>query len=474
MKKLCILITFILVFFILPVSALADEAGSGNTSQPTQTIGGTSIAIDNVNIYEGMDKAYKDGYTLTVKNGVATVMLPIVASAEIKGNTITATPGLGDVASSPFVFKNYQKTVTLSSNVVSGGAKVPSYLVRFDLSLAAARTNGVYPITMDIKAQGKDGTNIQQTFTSYITITDGKEPASTKPPEPEKPTSQPKIILSAYNVNPSPVTAGQDFTATVTLKNTSGTKAVQNMSVTVSCDSPKLSLQSPSNTFFIDNLGVGKTKDITLKYKTDMDTPAQGFNIMFAMAYDNAEATPITSTGTITVTVNQPLQVKMQVPQIAESVNAGDTLPLSFQVMNMGRGKVYNVRCDLNVPGLITKGTAFIGNLEAGTASKADMSVFIGTKNMSKDYKGNDKYGATKGTVTLIYEDKDGKEYTQDVEFSTIIKDPGVGSVSDKVEEEPKKAGQWWVSIVIGCFVIGGLSVVLIARGKKGKHHEDI
>jgi len=473
MKKLCGLITFILVFLILPVTALADTAGSSAAPQTTQdTTSGTSFAIDNANIYDGMDKAYKDGYTLTVKNGVATVVLPLVSNVELKGNTLTATPGLGDTATSPFVFKNYQKTVNLASNTVSGGAKISSYLVRFDISLNSNRINGVYPITMDIKAQGKDGATVQQAFTSYITITDGKAPVSTEAPVVEKPTSQPKIIVSSYTVNPPPVVAGKEFTATVTLKNTSVTKAIQNMTVTVACDSPKFALENSSDTIFVSKVGVGKTTDVNLKYKTDLDTPAQGFNITLTMSYDNAEATALTSVGVIKINVTQPLKVELTAPQIAANVNAGDTIPLSFQVMNMGRSKIYNVRCELNAPGFIPSNKAFIGNMEAGVGSKADMDVFIGTKNMTEGYKGKDKYGLTNGKITLIYEDETGKEYKQDTDFISTIKEPVVAEAAPSIEV--KKAGQWWISIVIGVILIAGLSAVLIIRKKKENYHEDL
>ena len=57
----------------------------------------------------------------------------------------------------------------------------------------------------------------------------------------------------------------------------------------------------------------------------------------------------------------------MTPPQIAGNVYAGDTLPLDFQVMNLGRSTVYNVRCDIKGEGLLATSTAFIGNLEAGT-----------------------------------------------------------------------------------------------------------
>ena len=446
-------------------------------TQPLEegTAAAGSLSIDNSNIYEDMDKAYKDGYMPAVNGGTATVILPLVSNGEIKGYTITATPGLGDMTSSPFVIKNYVKTVNLNSNPVSTGVSISSYLVRFDLSLAAGRINGVYPVTIEIQAQGADGSPILQTFISYVTITDGKDPETAQPtPEAEEPSSQPKVIVSSYSVNPSPVVAGGEFTATVTLKNTSEIKSVQNMTVTVSCESPNLSMKNESSTFYINRLASGKTEDIALAYKTDLETPAQQFNITLDISYDNTEGTPLTSAGVVSVQVSQPLSVEMATPQIAAHVTAGDTMPVTFEVMNMGRSKIYNVRCELSAPGLIPASSAFIGNMEAGTAGTGNMDVFIGTKDMTDGYTGTDKYGSTSGKITLIYEDEAGNQYTQDTEITTIISEAVINTSDDTTAEDSEKAGQWWISIVIGGIVVAALTVFLIARRNKDKHNEEI
>jgi hypothetical protein len=488
MKKLCVLLAVMLMLVLIwPAAALAEGKTGGEpaATQPvssdsadTKPAEAVSLQIDNANVYDGMDRAYQDGYTPTVNNGTATIILPLVASGNIAGNTITVTPNLGEPASSPFVFKNYQKTVNLNSNAVNGGsAAVPSYLIRFDLPLASERFNGVYPVTIDVQAKAADNSPIQQSFTCYVTITDGKDPNATEPtpePEVEEPTSQPKMIVSGYSVNPSPVMAGEEFTVTVTLKNTSESKSVQNMTVTASRDSPNLALQNDSDTFYIGKLGKGNTTEIELKYKTDLETPAQRYNIMLAIGYDNTDATPLTSTGTVAVQVNQPLRVEMETPQIAAQVNAGDTLPITFQVMNLGRSMVYNVRALLAAPGLIPSGTAFIGNMEAGTAMPGEMDVFIGTKDMTEGYEGEDKYGLTNGVITLIYEDASGQQYTAETEFSTTINAPVIAQTSSEPEEEPEKAGQWWISILIGAVIAAGLAAFLIVRGKRRVKNDEM
>ncbi|MDD5017053.1 MAG: hypothetical protein PHO15_03000, partial [Eubacteriales bacterium] len=361
MKRISMLLAALVLIFILPATALAEGE---ETPSPTDdgTAAAVSLEIDNAHVYEGMDKAFKDGYTPVVKDGKAIVVLPLIANGEIMGNTVTATPGLGATASSPFVYSNYQKTVNLDDNPVEGGGTVSSYLVRFDLPLSADRYNGVYQVTIDIQAQASDGTPIQQSFTMYVTITDGQDPNAEPSAETTPaPISQPKIIVSGYSVNPSLAVAGEEFTACITLQNTNDKQSVQNMAVTVSCDSPNFALQNESNVIYIGKLSKGAETDIEVTYKTDLETPPQRYNITLSIEYDNSDAQTLSSSGTVPILVGQPLRVEMETPQIPESVNAGDTMPLSFQVMNMGRSTVYNVRIELSAPGLIPSETAFIG-----------------------------------------------------------------------------------------------------------------
>jgi multisubunit Na+/H+ antiporter MnhB subunit len=471
MKKLSFLLA-VIILCVSPVIALADNETPGGDTPGGDAGGSTVLSIDNNNVYEGMDRAYKDGYMPIVSGGVATIILPLVAAdGTIPTNTITVTPNLGEPSSSPFVFKNYQKNVGINGNIINGGTiTVASYLVRFDLELAAKRVDGVYPVSIDVQAQGTGGP-IQQSFTAYVTITDGTDPNA---PEPTpKPQSQPKIIVSSYSVNPSPVNAGERFSATVTLKNTSEKKSVQNMTVTVSSDCPNFQLQNDSSTIFVGKLAKDETTDIELDYMTDLETPPQRYNITLAIDYENTDASPLSSSGAIQVSVAQPLNVVLEPPKIPNEVNAGDTMPLSFQVMNLGRSMIYNVRCELAAPGLIPSETAFIGNMEPGTAKQSEMDVFVGMKNMTEGYEGDDKYGYTNGKITLKYEDGNGKEYTAETDIGTMINPPVISPASATPEEKPETASQWWISLIVGGVVIAVLVIVLVARRKKGKQHED-
>lgn len=483
MKKFFAIISIVLVIAMLPVWALAAEQQTLPIPEPTIPDENDIAAmpayftIDNNNMYNGMSKAYKDGYMPTIQNNKAIVILPLISNGEILQNKIKVTPNLGDTSISPFAFKNYQKSVSLQDNEVNNTKEtVSSYYVRFDLELSSKRTNGTYPVILEIEAEDKNNNKITQAFTSYITITDGIDPNAQPDTEPavpadteKKPTSQPIVIVSNHTVTPSPIIAGEEFEIDITLLNTNDSKSVQNMTVAVTSENPSLTLLNDSNTFYFKKLGKSDTLSLKLKYKAGLETVSGKYNINLALSYDNSEATTLTSSGLIPIEITQPMRVELTMPIVAETVNARDTLPLSFQIMNLGRSTAYNVRCEISGAGLLPSGAAFVGNMESGTAANGDVNVFIGTKDMSDGYAGNEKYGETTGTVKLIYEDSSGKEYSEEFTFSTTINEPVISTSNDADTQKPETAGQWWISIVVLGIIIVGIVVWFVIRKKKGQ-----
>ena len=349
---------------------------------------------------------------------------------------------------------------------------VRSYLVRFDFPLRSDRKNGTYPISLDIQAEDENGGAVIQSYNCYVNITDGKKETTVTPvygggggsvSPTEAPVSDPRILVSKYKVSKEPVMAGEDFTVTVTLKNTSPEGDVQNMLVTVSSESKNLVLKNDTSTIFLGDLAAGGTTELELKYGTDRETPAQRYDINLAMDFDDEEAVSMTSTGAVTVAVAQPVDVEMAPFTMPGEINAGETVQLSFQVMNLGRTEIYNARVELDVPGLSPSGNAFIGNMEAGTSATQTLNVFAGMKD------GDERYGYTSGRVRLVYEDVDGKEYTQEVNTATNIKELVIATKDpaqkqEEAEKEQRQAAQWWIFVALGALAIVLVALIVALR----------
>lgn len=230
MKRIAVFLTILIA--LVPTFALANVQYSQWKEVEGQ---GDSVSfyIDSKNVYGGMERAYKDGYSPVVSGDKARIILPLLSSGQMSGNSIVATPNLGDPSTSPFVFNNYQKRVSVAEHTVNNGKnKVQAYYVAFDLPLSSSRANGSYPVEITVSGNDQSGNPVSQAFTTYVRIT-GVEPDSPpieppieSPPAEEKPQSKPILLVASSEISPSPINAGDEFTARVVVKNTSSKKAV--------------------------------------------------------------------------------------------------------------------------------------------------------------------------------------------------------------------------------------------------------
>lgn len=441
------------------------------------------LTVDDNNIYDGMSQAYKDGYEPAVSNNVASVVVPMITEEHIDISSIKVTPDLGATENSPFVYRNYQKTVQRTTEKINGSdAEASVFLVKFDFELQPEFYNGVYPVVLNV-SYTYGGMSLSQTFTTYIRITDGKstevetEPAVAVETEAD-PTSEPKIIIEKCISMPEKIQSGDEFSFKAVLKNTNKLKSVQNMTVSISTGADTLSLMTDSNVLYYDHLGAGASLEIPLTLKCSDSTAAGKYTLTLEMSYDNPDAVSLTSTGKIEISISQKIEMDLEVGSIASEVNAGDSLSMTVQALNLGRGKVYNARCTVDVPGLTTDKSLFLGNMEGGSAASGEISVFAGMVNEDAPTD-SERYGTTMGTIILTYEDENGDEYTVFKEIKLKINPLEIGSGLDTSDSENDEgigvqllAGT--VILVLTAGAVTGASLLFKRRKKRKESHDEL
>lgn len=435
-------------------------------TEPTTPKIPTVLEIDSQYLYDGMDMTYAEGYLPHIEGGVMSIVLPLRCTGALWDNKLDATISL---ESGPFVVENFRRTFNLETHWTGSGEEREAYLVTFDVLLSDSRQNGTYPVTITTSGFDASGNTITTTFTLYITITDGKveKPVA---PTVNTPTAEPVVYISKTVLEPQTAQAGEAFTMTVTLKNSITTKFVRNMLVTVDTGNVLIDLDEDSKIFPIDRIDGGGEVELTLHFSTEPAIPSGKYPINFSFKYDSSKTLNLSSSGSTVVEIQQPANMELVMPRFSDSVSVGETVPVSFQVMNMGRSAMYNVRCTVSGFGLVPSNTGYIGTMEAGTSKNTKVELYIIALNASAGNENGPQYGNTTGTVTLIYEDETGQEYSQEATFDTTVNRPVVELPQNvgEDEKEEKRASSWWVSVSI----LGGVILVvvgLLVFLKKGK-----
>lgn len=447
-----------------------DPSEPADPTEPSIPQIPTVLEIDSSHIYSGMDMAYEDGYLPRISGGVMKIVLPLKCSGALWGDKLDTSISLDTSASSPFVVENFRKTFYLESVTPKNSSESQEvYLVIYDIQLSDERRNGTYPVTITTSGFDASGNAITTTFTLYITITDGKIEKIAQPVV-DTPTAEPVVYISKTVLEPTTAQAGESFTMTVILKNSITTKYVRNMLVTVDTGNVQIDLEEDSNIFPIEKIDKGGEVELTLHFSTEPAIPSGKYPISFSFKYDSSKTLNLSSTGATVVEIQQPANMELVMPRFADSVSVGETVPVTFQVMNMGRSSMYNVRCVVSGFGLVPSNTGYIGTMEAGTSKNTKVELYIIALNASAGNENGPQYGNTTGTVTLIYEDETGQEYSQEATFDTTVNRPVVQLPQSNTEEEKEeqRAGSWWVSVtILGGVILAAVGTILFIRGKK-------
>ena len=348
--------------------------------------------------------------------------------------------------------------------------------MKFDIGLSDSRQNGTYPVTVNTSGFDASGNAVNTSFTLYITITDGKVEKVAQPVV-ETATAEPVVYISKTVMEPETAQAGEAFTMTVTLKNSITTKSVKNMLVTVDTGNVQIDLEEDSNIFPVEQIDRGGQVELTLHFSTEPAIPSGKYPINFSFKYDSSKTLNLSSTGSTVVEIQQPANMELVMPRFSSSVSVGETVPITFQVMNMGRSAMYNVRCTVSGYGLVPSNTGYIGTMEAGTSANTEVELYIIALNASEGNENGPQYGDTTGTVTLIYEDETGQEYSQEATFDTTVNRPVVQLPESNTaqEQEEERVGSWWVSVIIlGGVILAAVGVILFLQFKKRRGGHDL
>ena len=448
-----------ILLLALPIAAFAEgtETPPAETQAPVTTPEPTpeptpvadKLIIDSWNLYDGMDKTYQQGYVPRIVNGCCYIIFPLIG--ETYDGKVTVTADLGATADSPFVFGNYSQTA-------AGWGR---YVFMFEIPLVKGRINGSYPVTLKADYLDVLGQQKQQSFTVFVTVSDGKKP---KDPDAKEAAEKPELFISACEISPNTVTGGDEFTATVTIDNIGAIRA-RSVRLSYGSEAAGIIPADTNSAMHLENIASGESATVSFALRTTGDVLAGEQPFYVTLDYVDLYGGVYTNTRTFLVRVTQPAEMTYDAISLPKSVTAGETFTLPANVFNIGKSPLRNVTVNLTGAGLFPTSSVFLGDIQPGQAGYGEMKVFVGMLSMTEGY--TESYGKTTGVYTISYKDDAGEEYAVSVDFATEIQKPVIeGEKTDaekKAEEEQKRAmSQWWISALAAFAVIAIIVAVIV------------
>lgn len=359
---------------------------------------------------------------------------------------------------------------------------------QFDMRFADKVTAGVkkvdFTVTYERGWGSAEGSSTESCDVSlYVNVTKGYEAAG-ETPGGETTQTLPKLVVDSYSFSEEKIYAGETFTLTFTVRNTSNEEDTKSILLTMTnnAETGKLTPAEGSNTLYIDKLAKGESKTLSMSLATAPDTEAKAYELKLDFDYEGTKTRPATlakgaSSASIPVTVLQKIRLKIDTPTVDGEAMEGESVPVYFSLYNMGRSPIYNCMVTVEGDGLSLEDSIFQGTVAAGNSMRADLSVITATP------------GQIDGEIVISYEDALEEKMEERLPLSIYVNegfnpdanggmdDPGfidqptIGGMDD-----PSSSGTpVWIWIALGAVVAAAIVVaIILLKKKRAKMLEDV
>lgn len=446
---------------------------------------------------EGGQSKSEKSFFLTLKKDPSNVSSVVIENLVTPANTLY--PGKSSTLSFDVTNrgKKAAKRVLIKSSVEGDGLVNKSISQHFIETLAPGETQSFsftylatpasstqnYPITIKVEYRDEDQTEGDPLTTeqySGIFVSNPKKDSSGDGKEDK--ISTPKVIIRKYTFNPKLPEAGKEFAMDLEFQNTSSTKVVKN--IKISMNSPKgtddkgsvgSNIFTPvdsSNTFFIDKIMPNGVVQKTINLYTVPDATAKTYNVTCSFEYEDGSNNQFKAEEEIGIPVVQSSRLEIGEVQTQEAFNVGEGTPLSVTFYNTGKVTLYNMMVRFESDELEAQNsTYYVGKFLEGSTENYDIQV-----NAMEP-------GEKKGNIVFSYEDSTGKkqEVKKEVKYTVSeapafdpnapenqmpAEEPGL---KDKILNILKKWYLW-----VGLLAVGGITFVVVKKLKKKKETKDL
>lgn len=456
------------------LSKIADKTGGGDGNEPDGTtpssssdlimVGGNwvtptarynqyvSVVLPVVNMMQGI---HLTNVIVTPVVAANTSEWPFEIETSGYTQTIPELPGVGNGQNDMDRRRELTWNFKVKDNVLNGYYKVP-FLVNY-----------IDPAS---------GENVQVTLTTYVLCVGA--PGSGNVEEDAGKYSTPRVIVTGYDTEPAEVYAGDVFTLTMHLKNTSSNTSVSNMLVHLTtptegsdADSSYAAFMptSGSNTFYVDKIGKGGTTDLSIEMKAKNDLSQKPYSLDINMEYEDENINSYTSSSDISIQVRQNARFEFSSMEILPSeITVGGQSNVMFSIYNTGQVPLYNAHLNFKADN-IEADELYLGKIESSGTGNVDAMITA-----LEPSKGE---GIVK--VILTYEDENAETYTYEEEIKLLVSEdimPDDSMMYDELEfdyEEEEGPNKLVIGIIIAVCVVILIVVIVIVLKKRRRKKED-
>lgn len=404
------------------------------------------------------------------------VVLPVVNMGRRRVKNVVVTPQISeDPAKWPFEIEtsNYTQTIDRLPGTDDGGDDMERRReLTWILKTRKDAPGGYMPIAFDVTYENDDKSLTTVTLTTYVNVkgTTGVSADGT--------ASTPRVIVTGFSTNPEEVRAGETFTLTLHMQNTSKATAVQNMLFDIQAASESTDTTyvaaaflptAGSSTIFVDRIGAGATKDISMEMEARSDLAQKPYVVNVKMNYEDENVNAYENTASVSIPVRQEARVDISsIEVMPDSIDVGNEANVMFSVYNIGKTKLYNTSVKF-IADSVTGGDTYLGNIDPGATANVDAYLSGAAATMDD--------GIVK--IEITFEDEAGEATTIEKEMTLFVNEMYFEDdmMMDDMYGEDMMDDQggfkiWWVIVPVIVIIIAIVAVIVVRKKKKKKAQE--
>ena len=400
------------------------------------------------------------------------VVLPVVNMGRTRVKNVVVTPVISeDAAKWPFEIEtsNYSQTIDRLPGTDDGGTDMERRReLTWTLRTRKDAPSGYMPISFNVTFENDDKSLTTVTLTSYVKV------VGTTGISADGKSSTPRVIVTGFSTSPETVHAGDTFTLTLHMQNTSKAPAVKNMvfdiqAASESTDTTYVAASflptAGSSTVFVDKIAAGANKDISIELEARSDLAQKPYVINVKMNYEDESVNAYENTASVSIPVRQEARIDTSSVEVTpQSIEVGGEANVSFSLYNIGKTKLYNASVKFQADS-VTGGDTYLGNIDPGATGSVD-AYLSGAAATTDD-------GKVK--ILITFEDESGEKTTIEKEmelYVTEMMDYDDGMTDDGMYDDGSQSQGgfkiWYVLIPL-VIVIAVVAAFLIIRKKKAK-----
>lgn len=400
------------------------------------------------------------------------VVLPVVNMGRTRVKNVVVTPVISeDSAKWPFEIEtsNYSQTIDRLPGTDDGGTDMERRReLTWTLKTRKDAPSGYMPLSFNVSFEDENKALTSVTLTSYINV------VGTTGLSADGKASTPRVIVTGFSTDPETVHAGETFTLTLHMQNTSKATNVKNMVFDIQAASESTDTTyvaaaflptAGSSTIFVDQIAAGASKDISMEMEARSDLSQKPYVVNVKMNYEDENVNAYENTASVSIPVRQEARVDISnIDVMPQSVEVGGEANVMFSIYNIGKTKLYNTTVKFAADS-VSGGDTFLGNIDPGATGNVDAYLSGAAATMDE--------GIVK--ILITFEDEAGEATTIEKEMNLFVTEPMVMDPEmmdpGMMEEMPQEGGFkiWYVFAALAVVAAAAAATVIILKKKKKK-----